>query len=77
MNNRDESVFQDLLHHYSPRVYTFALAYLKNEQKAAGIVLEIFDHLWKTWDSSPEATGFDKYLFTVTCDKVLNSLKYR
>lgn len=75
INKRGEVLSQDCLAGYNHRIYTFALAYLKNEQEAEAVVIKVFDQLLNIRLIPEKAADLDQYIFTVTRDNVLSFLK--
>ncbi len=67
--------FQLLLDRYSPRIYRFAMCYLKNRQEAEEIVQEVFLKIWKIREQLSPEKPFDSFLFTIAKNGILNTIR--
>ncbi|MCY1722047.1 RNA polymerase sigma-70 factor [Prolixibacteraceae bacterium Z1-6] len=67
--------FNSIYFEYSKRLYAFAKSYIRNDSDVEEIVQEVFLKLWKNRAELKEDLSFDSYLFTVTKNAVLNTLR--
>jgi RNA polymerase sigma-70 factor (ECF subfamily) len=67
--------FNILLDRYSPRVYRFAMSYLKNRQDAEEIVQEVFLKIWKIKEELSPEKSLDSFLFTIAKNGILNTIR--
>ncbi len=69
------AAFNSIYFEYSKRLYVFAKSYLKNEVEVEGIVQEVFLKLWINRETLQDGLSFESYLFTITKNAVLNTLR--
>lgn len=73
--NGDHTAFRLIFDHYSPRVYHFALNYLKSSHQAEEIVQEVFLKLWKSGKSLVAIKDLDHYLFILSRNQAFDQLR--
>ncbi len=61
----DVKAFDELFNKYSPRLYNFALKYLKSEEEAEDIIQEVFLYIWDKHKRLIPDSSFNGYLFTI------------
>lgn len=57
--------FNTLYKEYSPRLYGFALGYLKSKEEAEELVQEVFTKIWERRADLKENLSFKSFLFTI------------
>ncbi len=62
--------FDSLFQVYSPKLYGFALKYLKNETDAEELVQEVFVIVWENRQILKSELSFKSYLFTIALNKI-------
>lgn len=67
--------FNSIYKEYSKRLYAFAKSYLRNDTDVEEIVQEVFLKLWKNRETLQENLSFDSYLFTITKNAILNTIR--
>ncbi|MCE4564753.1 RNA polymerase sigma-70 factor [Maribellus sp. CM-23] len=67
--------FQALFDNYSRKIYHFSMGYLKNKQEAEDIVQEVFLKIWKSREELLTGTSFESFLFTITRNAILNTIR--
>lgn len=67
--------FRDLFNQYGKKLFSFSLAYLDNAQEAEEIVQEVFLKIWKVRENLLSEKSFDSYIFTITKNAVLNTIR--
>ncbi|WP_372651198.1 RNA polymerase sigma factor [Draconibacterium sp.] len=68
----DKSAINDLYAEYSPRLYRFAMAYLKSESEVLDIVQEVFVNVWMNRNKLKKDSNLDAYLFTVAKNTIVS-----
>lgn len=68
----DKTAINDLYAEYSPRLYRFAMAYLKSESEVLDIVQEVFVNLWINRNKLKKDSNLDAYLFTVAKNTIVS-----
>lgn len=72
---KDESAFRVVYESYYPKVYTYALKYLKSEAEAEEIVDEVFLKLWLRDSNALPVKNLNYYLQTLTRNRCLDVLR--
>lgn len=62
--------FDSLFQGYSPKLYGFALKYLKNETDAEELVQEVFVTVWENRQTLKSELSFKSYLFTIALNRI-------
>lgn len=70
--NGDKTAINDLYAEYSPRLYRFAMAYLKSESEVLDIVQEVFVNVWVNRNKLKKDSNLDAYLFTVAKNTIVS-----
>ena len=73
----DERAFKLIFDAYQPRVYTFALHYLKSAHQAEEAVQEVFVKLWRKGSALADINNLEQYIFMVTRNHALDCLRRR
>lgn len=68
----DKTAINDLYTEYSPRLYRFAMAYLKSESEVLDIVQEVFVNVWVNRNKLKKDSNLDAYLFTVAKNTIVS-----
>lgn len=74
------AAFNSIYFEYSKRLYAFVKGYIRNEEDVEEIIQDVFLQLWKNRENLQEDLSFNSYLFTITKNMVLNTIrskKYR
>lgn len=71
----DPYAFKLIFDYYQPRVYTFALRYLKSHHLAEGAVQEVFIKLWRKGTSLSDINDLQQYIFMMARNLALDTLK--
>lgn len=71
----DEAAFTKLYFAYSKRLFAFAIKYLRNEDEVEEIIQEVFLGLWNNRENLKEELSFEAYLFTITKNAILNTIR--
>ena len=62
--------FDSLFEVYSPKLFGFALKYLKNESSAEELVQEVFVQVWEHHQTLKSESSFKSYLFTIALNQI-------
>ena len=71
----DEEAFNKVVDLYSPMIYATALAYIKIVEAAEDTTQEVFYKVWKNRQKLTEVESLKDYLFIITRNEVLSSLR--
>src|SRR5690606_31195603 len=71
----DQRAFKLIFDAYQPRVYTFALHYLKSAHQAEETAQEVFVKLWRQGVAMAEIDDLQQYIFTMTRNHALDCLR--
>src|SRR3546814_18984385 len=73
----DQRAFKLIFDAYQPRVYTFALRYLKSGHLAEEAVQEVFVKLWRKGTALAEIKDLQQYIFMATRNHAMDFLRRR
>jgi RNA polymerase sigma-70 factor (ECF subfamily) len=71
----DERAFEQIFLHFYPRLFSFALAYLKNRDWATEVVEDALIYIWENRKVLPAVKNLTYYLYVATRNGALNCLK--
>ena len=71
----DEDAFNKMVEVYTPMIYATALAYIKIVESAEDTTQEVFYKVWKNRTKLTEVESLKDYLFIITRNEVLSSLR--
>jgi len=71
----DEQAFRRLTYLYSERVFFHALTFVKSWHLAEEMVQDIFLRIWQKREKLHQVENWDKYLFTISKNCLINSMK--
>jgi RNA polymerase sigma-70 factor (family 1) len=75
LSKNDETAFRKLFHLFSDQVYSFSFKLTRSRISAEEMVQEVFMKIWVGRNKLHNIDNFSSYLFIVTRNLVLNSLK--
>ncbi len=75
IRNDDESSFRELFDFYFARFYRIAHYYVKNNESAEEVVMDVFAKFWNGRKKLPEIINFDNYAYSSVKNQALNYLK--
>ena len=75
LQNADATAFRRIYEKYAPRVYQFALGYLKTSRDAEQIVRDVFVQLWEKRHTLNDTLPLNGYLFTLTYNLMLSAFR--
>jgi RNA polymerase sigma-70 factor (ECF subfamily) len=71
----DEQAFAALYHQYHQKLFFFVLNFTNSRQTAEDVLQEVFIKVWSERKQLPGITNFNAWIFRITKNHVLNSLK--
>ncbi len=71
----DQQAFQQLIYHYSERVFFHALTFVKSWHLAEEIVQDIFLRVWQKREKLAAVDDWDKYLFVLSKNYLINAMQ--
>jgi len=71
----DERAFEQIFLHFYPRLFSFALTYLKNRDWTTEVVEDVLIYLWENRKVLPAIKNLTYYLYVATRNGALNCLK--
>lgn len=69
------AAFDSLFEVYSPKLYSFALKYFKNESDSEELVQEVFVQVWEHRLMLKSEFSFKSYLFTIALNQIRKHFK--
>lgn len=73
--NDDEQAFAALYHQYHQKLFFFVLHFTNSRQAAEDVLQEVFIKVWSERKQLPAIANFNAWIFRITKNHVLNSLK--
>lgn len=71
----DEKAFQALFHEYRGRLFYYISRFIKSEQVAEELVLDVFMKIWLGKELISEIQHFDSFLFRIAHNKSIDFLR--
>ena len=71
----DEKAFQTLFHEYRGRLFYYISRFIKSEQVAEELVLDVFMKIWLGKELISEIQHFDSFLFRIAHNKSIDFLR--
>ena len=71
----DEQAFKRLIYLYSESVFFHALTFVKSWHLAEELVQDIFMRIWQKRDKLQQVENWDKYLFTISRNFLINAIR--
>jgi len=68
----EDTAFEQVFHYYYPRLYRYAIRYLKNEFWAEELSMEVLARIWEKRSLITKAETFENYLFTAARNHLIN-----
>ena len=75
MKEGNQLAFTLLFNEYSKQVYSLAFKYLYNRELAEDVVQNVFFKIWEKKKDIDESRPFNRYLFTILKNDLLNVLR--
>lgn len=67
--------FKQLFDRYTPRIYRFAISYLKSDPDAEELVQDVFLKLWEKRETLDESQNIRAYIFKIAINSIYNLSK--
>lgn len=77
IKSEGKDAFRELFDRYAPRIYKFALSYLKNRDDAEEIVQNVFLKIWEKRYSIKASENIKAFIFTITANKIYDFIRRR
>ena len=68
----DEKAFEQVFHYYYPRLFRYALRYIKDEFWAEELSMDVLGRIWEKKSAITHAETFENYLFTAARNHLVN-----
>ena len=75
IKNDDESSFGDFFDFYYERFFRIAHFYVKNNENAEEVIMDVFTKFWNNRKKLPEIINFNNYAYSAVKNQSLNYLK--
>ena len=75
IKKEEKGAFRELFERYTPRIYKFALSYLKNKNDAEELVQIVFLKIWKKRNSIDTSQNIKAYIFTITVNSIYDFIR--
>lgn len=71
----NEPAFKQVFDHYYPRLYKYAVRYVKDETTAEDITMQVLARIWEKKHLVKDAGTFENYLFTIARNQITQTWK--
>jgi RNA polymerase sigma-70 factor (family 1) len=75
LNPGDKEIFRTLYNTYSPKIYRFALAYLKNKPDAEELMQDVFLKIWEKRDQLDPGQNVKAYIFKIAVNSIYDFIR--
>jgi RNA polymerase sigma-70 factor (family 1) len=75
LKNGEKGAFRELFNIYGPRIYRFALGYLKNRPDAEELMQDVFLKIWEKRDHLDPAQNVKAYIFKVAVNCIYDFIR--
>jgi RNA polymerase sigma-70 factor (family 1) len=75
IKSEEKDAFSELFGRYAPRIYKFAISYLKNRNDAEEIVQDVFLKIWEKRSSIKASENIKAFIFTITANKIYDFIR--
>jgi len=77
VKNGEKLAYQVLFERFTPRIYQFALSYLKNEADAEELIQNVFLIIWEKRESIDGTQNVKAYIFKITVNCIYDYIRRR
>ncbi len=71
----EKEAFQELFNLYAPKIYRFAVSYLKNKSDAEELLQDVFLKIWEKRENLDPAQNIKAYLFKITVNSIYDFVR--
>lgn len=71
----DKEAFNEIFNTYGPKIYRFALAYLKNKPDAEELMQDVFLKIWEKRDNLNPTKNIKAYIFKITINSIYDYIR--
>lgn len=75
LKDGSQLAFKQLFDRYTPRIYRFAISYLKSDADAEELVQDVFLKLWEKRETLDESQNIRAYIFKIAINSIYNLSK--
>ncbi len=75
LKDGSQLAFKQLFDRYTPRIYRFAISYLKSDADAEELVQDVFLKLWEKRETLDEYQNIRSYIFKIAINSIYNLSK--
>jgi RNA polymerase sigma-70 factor (family 1) len=75
LKNGEKEAFQELFNLYAPKIYRFAMAYLKNKPNAEELVQDVFMKIWEKRENLDPKQNIKAYLFKIAVNTIYDFIR--
>jgi RNA polymerase sigma-70 factor (family 1) len=73
MGNKE--AFRVLFERYAPKIYNFALSYLRNEQEAEEMVQDVFLKIWEKREHLDKSKNIKSFIFKIAVNSIYDLIR--
>ena len=71
----EKGAFRELFNQYGPKIYRFALAYLKNKPDAEELMQDVFLKIWEKREHLDPSQNVKSYIFKIAVNCIYDSIR--
>lgn len=75
IKNGEKDAFRELYERYAPRLYNFAISYLKNDADAEEMVQEVFLKIWDKREMLQENRNIKSFVFKIAVNAIYDIIR--
>ncbi|MEN8249099.1 MAG: RNA polymerase sigma-70 factor [Bacteroidota bacterium] len=73
----NKDAYQELFERYAPKIYQFALSYLKNEADAEGLVHDVFLKIWEKRKILDTTQNIKSFIFKIAVNIIYDFIRHK
>jgi len=73
----NKEAFHVIFERYAPRIYNFALSYLRNEQDAEELVQDVFLRIWEKKEQLDKSKNLKSFIFKIAVNTIYDLIRRR
>ena len=71
----EKDAYNELFQRYAPRIYPFALSYLKSEASAEELVQDVFLKIWEIRDTLDQTKNIKSFIFKIAINTIYDEIR--
>ena len=72
-----KEAFEVLFERYAPRIYSFALSYLKNEPDAEELIQDVFLKIWEKRETLDRSKNIKSFIYKIAVNSIYDLIRHK